>query len=204
MAELHRETNLIEKRATDNSELEKRQAELRSNLQEARKMAGVYKKELELAEKEIRYLSKKSGDSPSLKKGTNHNPIAQVDGRMKDLEKRCNALQQKLTVEQQEKEEAFKRLRIYMDELEKQEAFFKKELEGMADLLEGNGAGNESGLDAPLIDQVISRFNILQSTLKNEREQHERSLLRDKEMAQQVPLVLSLYSGVYFDSAIGY
>lgn len=186
LAQLTRELKLSQKKAEDSSTLQKTVADLKEQLFDAKKMIGVYKKELDLAEKEVQQLHKKSTNDSS----SNHTSVVlyeQHEKKADNLDKRCRELEERLAEEQSDKEDAYHRLNIYKEELERQEEFFKQELDGLKDAKQR--ANYE--LDDPLIEQVIDRFNLLQTTMKNERESAEKKMLKDKEMAKQVIYLVS-------------
>lgn len=171
--DLIKELKLAGKKASDYSDSDRKIYDLKEQLDEARQMVQVYKNELDLAEKEIREKNREPAKDDNPK----------VIQQLKELEKLNNHLKEKYLIEQKDKIEAYDRLSLFKLELEKQEEFFKRELEGFALLVK---KAEHSHLDGPLIEDVIDRFNLLQDALRAEREGAEHRILKDKEMAREV------------------
>ena len=185
IAELTTNIKLYEEKLGEQPKLEKMFAKLRKDEAEARSAAGMYKKELDLAEKELKGLRKNAADMPNNRRH-NIEEFHALERRIAELEDQLRKMQVKYNQEHKEKEEAFRMIYLFRTELDQQEDFFKNELLKYGDLARFSKETSHAELDGPLIDQVIQRFNLLQNALKNERFYSEKRSLEEKQMALKV------------------
>lgn len=185
VAELTSNLRALEKKVFDSTNLEKAHAKLKKDEYEARNAAAAYKKELDLAEQELKNMRKNALDSPNHRRHKLEE-IHALEHKVGELEDQLERMQVKLVGEQKEKSEAFRMISLFRNELDQQEDFFKKELSKYGELARFAKETNQSELGGAHIDEIIKRFTMLQNALKNERFYSEKRSLEEKQIALKV------------------
>ena len=141
--------------------------EVKKDLKEAENLIGILKKELDLAEiqikdhdKIIEMLKQKLGikNLDDLKSNRNLNSTT-----VKKLERDVENLSQKLIILEKDKKDLVKELNLYKEELYKQEEFFLNEIEN------NKTVHSTTVHDHKSVDDLMGRLNKFQEAFKIER-----------------------------------